>query len=118
MSASITRYGTGRHQSVTLHPNPSGVATIMNEGGKVSQLAYGMGQRDGGARLIGWRSMTITPDMVGRKVAVFAAIEPIGDVRMAPATAQFLRRVVEAGGLAGTAISLEEVRRVLGLARD
>lgn len=29
----------------------------------------------GSSDLIGWRSMTITPDMVGRRVAVFASIE-------------------------------------------
>lgn len=33
----------------------------------------------GGSDLIGWRSMTVTPDMVGSKVAVFLAIEVKGE---------------------------------------
>lgn len=37
--------------------------------------AVTMGLAVGSADLIGWHSMTVTPDMVGRKVAVFLSVE-------------------------------------------
>ena len=71
---------------------------------------------EGSADLIGYRSVTITPDMVGSTVAVFAAIEvktPTG--RPTPAQTAFLEHVAAAGGLAGIARSVEEAERILQL---
>ena len=56
---------------------------------------------EGSSDLIGWTSVEITPEMVGRRVAVFTAVEvkkPGGK-----ATAEqlnFLQRVQDAGGIA------------------
>ena len=53
----------------------------------------------GSADLIGWRSITITPDMVGNRVAQFVAIEvktPAG--RVSQPQVHFLDRVKSAGG--------------------
>jgi hypothetical protein len=56
---------------------------------------------EGSSDLIGWTSIEITPEMLGRKVAVFTAVEvkkPGGK-----ATAEqlnFLQRVKDAGGIA------------------
>lgn len=68
----------------------------------------------GSADLIGYRTVTITPDMVGQTVAVFAAVEvkaPRG--RPTPEQTAFLEHVTAAGGLAGIARSVEEAEAIL-----
>jgi hypothetical protein len=59
------------------------------------------GLHPGSADLIGWKSVTITPDMVGKTVAVFASVE----VKTATGTiktdqANWQAQVEEAGGIA------------------
>lgn len=64
----------------------------------------------GSSDLIGLKSITITPDMVGRKLAVFTAIEvktPTG--KPTPEQLHFVNRVKELGGIAGIARSVEDV---------
>lgn len=61
----------------------------------------------GSADLIGWRSITITPEMVGQRIAVFTSIEvktPTG--RLTPAQHAWLGTVRGAGGIAGVARSV------------
>lgn len=70
----------------------------------------------GGADLIGWRSLAVTPDMIGRQIALFLAVEtkaPRG--RLTEAQATFLLNVTAAGGLAGMARDAETARRIAGL---
>jgi hypothetical protein len=69
----------------------------------------------GSSDLIGWRSLTITPDMVGQQVAVFAAIE-VKD-RGTPTAEQlhFIAQVQAAGGLAGVARTVAEAEAILGM---
>lgn len=69
----------------------------------------------GSADLIGLRTVTITPDMVGQQLAVFAAIEVKDRGRLTPEQTAFLTMVQQAGGLAGVARSVEEARSILGL---
>lgn len=69
----------------------------------------------GSADLIGYRSVTVTPDMVGQTLAQFAAVEvktPTG--RPTPEQTAFLDHITAAGGLAGIARSVEEARQILG----
>lgn len=73
------------------------------------------GLAPGSADLIGWRTVEITPDMVGQRVAVFASIEvkaPRGRVR--PDQQTWLAAVQGAGGIAGIARSPEEAAAILG----
>jgi hypothetical protein len=68
----------------------------------------------GSADLIGFRTVTITPAMVGHQLAVFAAVEvkaPKG--RPTPQQSAFLEHVAAAGGLAGIARSVEEAEEIL-----
>lgn len=68
----------------------------------------------GSADLIGWRTITITPDMVGRQVAVFTSIEvktPTGRVR--PEQAAWLSAVTGAGGIAGIARSVADASQII-----
>lgn len=67
------------------------------------------GLHPGSADLIGWRTVRITPDMVGKSLAVFASVEvktPTGKVR--PDQENWQQQVTDAGGLAVVARSPEE----------
>jgi len=67
----------------------------------------------GSSDLVGWRSVVITPDMVGQRVAVFTAIEiktPTG--RITPAQRAWLEAVTKAGGIAGIARSVADALRI------
>lgn len=64
----------------------------------------------GGADLIGFKTMTITPDMIGGKVAVFTAIEvkaPTGKLK--PEQEHFLKVIRESGGIAVVARSPDDL---------
>jgi hypothetical protein len=68
----------------------------------------------GSADLIGWKQVTITPDMVGQQMAVFASIEvktPTG--RLTPDQSNWLSVVQAAGGVAGVARSVEDAQQIL-----
>jgi len=68
----------------------------------------------GSADLIGWRTITITPDMVGSQLAVFTSIEvktPTGRVR--PEQYAWLGAVQSAGGIAGIARSVRDATEIL-----
>lgn len=68
----------------------------------------------GSADLIGYRSITITPDMVGQQVAVFTSIEvktPTGRIR--PEQQAWMDTVQAAGGIAGVARSVEDALRIV-----
>lgn len=68
----------------------------------------------GSSDLIGWKSIEITPEMVGKKVAVFVAIEVKGPRgRITEEQLNFLQRVQQAGGRAGVARSPEDVTTIL-----
>lgn len=60
----------------------------------------------GGSDLIGWTPIAITPDMVGRKIAIFTAIEVKGPkTRTTPDQVNFIERIRADGGIAGVARS-------------
>jgi hypothetical protein len=68
----------------------------------------------GSADLIGYRTITITPEMVGQQVAVFASIEvktPTGRIR--PEQQAWLDTIQAAGGIAGVARSVEDALRIM-----
>ena len=72
------------------------------------------GLAKGSADLVGWRTITITPDMVGRQLAVFTSIEvktPTGRIR--PEQHAWLSTVQGAGGIAGIARSIQDANDLL-----
>jgi hypothetical protein len=74
-------------------------------------VRYGL--QPGSSDLIGWRTVTITPDMIGQRIAVFTSIEvktPTG--RLRPEQQQWLDAVQAAGGIAGVARSVEDALRI------
>lgn len=68
-----------------------------------------MGLCKGSADLIGWRSLTITPDMAGRSMAQFVALEVKTETgRLSTEQRQFLAVIEQAGGLAAVVRSADE----------
>ena len=68
----------------------------------------------GSADLIGWRTVTITPEMVGQQVAVFTSIEvKTATGRLRPEQQQWLDAVQAAGGIAGVARSVSDAEALL-----
>lgn len=93
---------------VRLFRNNVGVLTDA----KGNHVTYGLCV--GSSDLIGWRSVTVTPEMVGRTVAVFVAAEGKAKRgRVTDAQHAFIRTVREAGGLAGVFYAPEDVERIL-----
>ena len=71
---------------------------------------------EGSSDLIGWRSLTITPEMVGQTVAVFAALEVKSKTGRATAGQKnFCQRVTEAGGFAGIVKSPDDAKKTLAI---
>jgi hypothetical protein len=71
----------------------------------------------GSADLIGWKRVTITPEMVGTQVAVFLSIEvKTATGRLRPEQRQWLDAVQAAGGIAGVARSVSDAERLLTVA--
>ena len=67
------------------------------------------GLSPGSPDLIGWKSVTITPEMVGQTIAVFCGIEiktPVGTIR--EDQQNWLNRLSDAGGIAGVARSVDD----------
>ena len=67
----------------------------------------------GSSDLIGWRTVEITPEMVGQRVAVFAALEVKDRGKLTTEQANFLRVLGEAGGIAAEVRSVEDARAAL-----
>lgn len=64
---------------------------------------------DGGSDLIGFRVVTVTPEMVGQRVAIFTAIETKSSAGHKDADQRtFIDGVRKQGGIAGFARSVEE----------
>jgi hypothetical protein len=85
--------------------------TLRDQHGRPVQFGLA---RKGSADLIGYRTITITPEMVGQQVAVFASIEvktPTGRIR--PDQQAWLDTVQAAGGIAGVARSVEDALRIM-----
>ncbi len=76
------------------------------------RVVYGLGK--GTSDLIGLKSVVITPDMVGQRVALFAAVEvKRPGKRGTPEQKQFIAVVKSLGGLAGIVSSVGETQEVL-----
>jgi len=84
--------------------------TLRDQHGRPVQFGLCKGSAD----LIGWRTVTVTPDMVGQRIAVFTSIEvktPTG--RLGPEQQQWLDAVQAAGGIAGVARSVDDALRIV-----
>ena len=103
------RLALGTHPDARLFRNQVGSLPDPRTGRLVT-----FGLAKGSADLIGWRTVTVTPEMVGQRIAVFTSIEiklPNGRVR--PEQHAWQRTVSAAGGIAGIARSVQDANDLL-----
>lgn len=75
-------------------------------------VAYGL--CPGSSDLIGWKSVIVTADMIGQRIAQFLAIETKAQRGMMSATQErFVETVREHGGLAGMAKSIDDAYNII-----
>lgn len=94
----------------------SSITVKLNPGDVIIQNARPLhsGLCEGSSDLIGWTTREITPDMVGKKVAVFTAVEiKTLTGRASPEQLNFIERVRQAGGIAGIARSPKEAQNLI-----
>lgn len=74
-------------------------------------IEYGLGK--GSSDLIGWTTIEITEEMIGKKIAVFTAVElkTVKD-RASKDQINFIEQVHQAGGLAGIVYNEEEYNNI------
>lgn len=69
---------------------------------------------EGSSDLIGWHSIVVTPELVGKRLAVFVGLEAkTGSGRLEKEQIAFIAAIHRAGGVAGEARSVEQVQRML-----
>ncbi|MGZ8158379.1 MAG: VRR-NUC domain-containing protein [Methylobacter sp.] len=97
------RLALGKLPGVRLFRNNVGQAETSD--GSVIQYGLCRGSSD----LVGWKTVEITPDMVGQRVAIFTAIEiKTAKGRMSELQQNFINRVQLDGGISGVARSIED----------
>lgn len=103
------RLGLGMRGDVRLFRNQVGQLPDPRTGRPVQ-----FGLAKGSADLVGWKTIEITPDMVGLSVAQFVSLEvkaPKG--RPTASQSAWMNAVESAGGIAGIARSVEEARGII-----
>ena len=92
---------------VRLFRNNTGA--LMDMQGRLVKFGLCKGSSD----LIGFRSITITPDMVGQKIAVFSAIEVKDKGKATVEQKNFINIINNAGGYAGVAKNVNDAKKIL-----
>lgn len=113
----------GRTARVFNNPVGNGwLGNVISERGDIVTLAgarrVAFGLHKGSSDLVGWNSLLITPEHVGRTLAIFSALEVKKPGGRHPVTADqqtFIAAVLEAGGFAGAVTNAAQARHVLGL---
>ncbi len=104
------RLAVGTRSDLRLFRNNTGTLPDPRTGRPVQ---FGLAR--GSADLIGWRTITITPEMVGQRVAIFTSIEVKTTTgHLTPAQQAWLGTVRTAGGIAGVARSVRDAEEILG----
>lgn len=79
-----------------LFRNNQGMFMTM-DGNRRVYAGLGKGTSD----LIGWREITVTPEMVGKRIAIFCAVEgKTSEGKLSEIQSDFLKEVSDAGGYA------------------
>lgn len=108
IGTTLFRLNTGKGYVGKAIRQPDGNVLIV--GGRPVALGLGMPNGDplvGASDLLGWTTIEITPEMVGRRCAIFTAIEckESGGGHKREEQINFVDRVCAAGGIAGFANS-------------
>ncbi len=103
------RLAVGTRSDLRLFRNNTGTLPDPRTGRPVQ---FGLAR--GSADLIGWRTVTITPEMVGQRVAIFTSIEVKTITgHLTPAQQAWMGTVRTAGGIAGVARSVRDAEEIL-----
>ena len=107
----------------TEHAIQKAILTLMKERGRdrlyrnnvgIAKGHVEFGLCRGASDIIGWRSLRITKDMVGQRVAQFVALEVKGpEGKPTDEQADFLHAVQDAGGCASIVRSFEQAQGML-----
>lgn len=104
----LFRNNTGMGWQGTRLKAPAGVVTLS------SPRPLDAGLCKGSSDLIGWTSVVITPEMVGKTVALFTAIEVKNESgRITVEQQNFIEQVSQAGGIAGIVRSPEFAEKLI-----
>ena len=104
----LFRQNVGQGWAGRLVSNQAGRVTLQDARPLIAGLCTGSSD------LIGWRSIEVTAEMVGRRLAVFAAVEVKSSTgRPTEQQRAFLAAVQDAGGVACVARSVEDAQRAL-----
>lgn len=111
----------GSRPDTRLFRNQVGGAWMGKPRGKILDLTEARfvqcGLAVGSGDLIGWHSITVTPELVGRKLAVFLSVEVKTDTgRVRPEQVNWLEQVQKHGGIACVARNVEEAQKALASA--
>lgn len=69
---------------------------------------------EGSSDLIGWTEIIVTPDMIGKKICMFTALEvKSGSGRASPTQINFLEAVRTAGGISGLVSTPEQALQLV-----
>ncbi|MBB3017620.1 hypothetical protein FHR70_000660 [Microvirga lupini] len=117
----LFRLNTGRGWISNLGPN--GVTrlqdgSVLVKAARSISLGLAMPNGDpvkGACDLPGWTTVEVTPEMVGKKIAVFTSVEAKASKggRVSPDQKNWLDQVKAAGGIAGVANSPESAREII-----
>ena len=89
-----------------------------NQVGQLPDLRTGrpvqFGLAKGSSDLIGFKTIEVTPDMIGKKLAVFTSIEvKTAKGKLTPMQHNWLSCVNEAGGITGVARSVQDAIQII-----
>lgn len=109
-------------RTLILHASQCGSTLFKNNVGKLRDERgniVNFGLCKGSSDLIGWTPVTITPDMVGSKIAVFTAVEvkknKFGKYRATEDQKRFISAVQANGGMAGVADCKMDLERIINV---
>lgn len=106
------RLALGEIPGVRIFNNPVGTAYTRDQQGKYTPIRMGLAV--GSHDLIGFKSAIITPEMVGRKIAIFTSIEVKNETgRLREGQSNWMAMCRDAGALVGVARSVSDAVRIV-----
>lgn len=103
----LTRLIQSEHTAGRLYRNNVGAVKTENR-----YIEYGLCR--GSSDLIGFTEIIITEDMIGKKIAIFTALEIKNSTgRPSKEQVHFIKKVREAGGISGVVRNLDDYKKLL-----
>ncbi len=100
-------------QNIRLGISAPNVRIFRNNVGMINGVQFGLCV--GSSDLIGFQSVTVTPEMVGQKVAIFTALEvKTTKGRVSEVQQNFIDVVNRFGGIAGVVRSIDDAKKLVG----